>query len=341
MNIFNDINSAWKIFYSEIVNGDDESNHLLLNAKAKNPWFTPSFSKAAIQSANEWFLNNNLVSFCKRNPDNCIPNSEKKIGIIAAGNIPAVGLHDLLCALLSNTSIHFKPATSDSVLIPRFIEILHQQNDYWRSRVQLVDQLRGDFSAFIGTGSNNTNRYFKEKFSNIPSLLRHHRNSIAIIDQNDTEADFNALAHDVFQYFGMGCRNVSLVFIPKDFDLNRMINAFFSQYPWLIDFARYADAVKYYRSYFGLTIEPFWDAGFLLMREGERLDAPIGCLNVVRYSDVQSIQNFVSQNQQNIQCIVSNKNNTIGNTVFGRTQNPHFLDFADGINTLNFINNEC
>lgn len=335
--VFTDIRSAWQLFREEFASGFAPENPLLLKTRGNNPWFTPEYSLKALEAASIWMDEKTLVESTEKYKIPFPEASSKRLGIIAAGNIPAVGLHDLICGLISGMQVDFKPSSSDNVLIPRFIELLYAQSPAWRDQVRVVEFLSGNYDAFIGTGSNNTNRYFKDRYSTVPSLLRHHRNSLAYIKNDISEEQLSMLADDVFLYFGLGCRNVSLIFVPEDFDLNRMIKAFHARYPNLMDFSRYADAVKYYRSYFALMLEPCWDAGFLLMRQGARLDCPVSCLNVARYVDFAEVTAFVEQNQDFIQCIVGGGHEFPFNVDFGKSQFPEFSDFADGIDTLRFL----
>lgn len=333
-----DILEAWNLFREEFALLSPDENQLLQKARIANSWFIPAFSRVALEAADQWMNETTLMQAFTTHGFKVSAENNGRLGIIAAGNIPAVGLHDLVCGLLSGMEIDFKAAASDNVLIPRFIELVHEQNQALVGRIKNVDFLSGDYHAFIGTGSNNTNRYFREKYKTIPSLLRHHRNSLAWVVDSVSDEQLALLADDVFLYYGLGCRNVSLVFVPVDFDLNRLINAFHSKYPDLMNFSRYADAVKYYRSYFSLMQEPCWDAGFMLMRQGARLDSPVGCLNIVRYSEFGEVDAFINEHQDDIQCVVGNACDNITNTIYGKSQFPAFLDFADGIDTLEFLN---
>lgn len=306
----------------------DIKNNMCL-AEQINPWFTIDNQMYSFDYWSKTLTEENLKKWLKKLPKNTQP---KKIGIICAGNIPMVGFHDILSVILSGNFASIKLSSKDNVLIPYFLDELSKifkglKNFYeFSPKIQEVD-------AVIATGSNNTARYFESYFKNIPHIIRRNRTSVAVFSGKETDADLVNFADDVFRYFGLGCRNVTQIFIPEGFDLNRIFKAFF---PWkeIINHHKYANNYDYNKAVYLMNQYEIIENGFLLLKESDELKSPLAVLFYKRYKDMDEVRNFIAQHNEQLQCVVGNATNQIP---FGQAQKPRLDDYADGIDTLTWL----
>ncbi|MBP6389951.1 MAG: acyl-CoA reductase [Flavobacteriales bacterium] len=257
--------------------------------------------------------------------------SPRNVGLILAGNVPLVGFHDLLCTLLSGHCARVKCSSQDAGLTAGVVELLQRFSPELHARVELVDGRLGTVDAVIATGSNNTARYFEHYFAHVPRIVRKSRVSVSVLDGSETDAELAALGEDVFRYFGLGCRNVSKLFVPQHFDLDRVFRALF---PWkdIVLHGKYANNYDYYRALWLLDREPFLENGFLIVRETSALASPVSVLYVERYADSIQLNASLETEAHAIQCIVGH-----GYVPFGTAQKPGPEDYADGVDTLAFL----
>ena len=341
------------------------------NASKHNGWFTEENILLAIGSLGEMLREDKIRRWISKYPSNKYQVSGiKRVGVIMAGNIPLVGFHDFLCVLMSGNNFVGKLSSEDKFLLPAVAEILCEIEPEFKDKINFAPALKGgnaqspfrdlghtrsEVSALIATGSNNSARYFEYYFGKYPHIIRKNRNAIAILDGNETEADLKNLGKDIFQYFGMGCRNVSKIYIPLDYNLDTFFSA-------IVDFGDVINHNKYYnnhiyhRTIYLLHQEKFLDNNFLMLIESVQIASPVATLYYERYKSKKELFQKLEEQKENIQCIVSNfkslREESSGQVTpegvlqtshksvpFGQTQNPELWDYADGVDTMKFLLN--
>ncbi|TWP22533.1 acyl-CoA reductase [Apibacter muscae] len=302
-------------------------------AEQKNSWFTQENIFNALNYWDKVLEESNVNQWLSRYSLN--ENKNKTIGLVLAGNIPMVGFHDCLCCLLLGYKTKIKLSSKDNVLIPFFLNLWKETcNDLDFSFVEIIK----DCDAVITTGSNNTARYFEYYFKDIPHIIRKNRTSIAVINGNEKQEDLEKLAKDVFTYFGLGCRNVTQLLVPADYNLNQLFESFLS-YKDLIRHNKYSNNYDYNKAIYLLNKDKFWDNNLILLKESDNLYSAIGSLNVKFYKDHNEINTYIRENINDIQCIVSlnNEINGLETVPFGYTQKPELYNYSDGIDTIKFL----
>ena len=305
----------------------------LIESHSYNSWFTIDNLKLSLKNWSN-SLQENIISdwLSKYNIED---KSSKKIAIIMAGNIPAVGFHDLLCSLLLNFDCIVKLSSEDKLLIPFIVKFLESRNEKLKNKVTFESEKLKDFDGVIATGNNNSHRYFDYYFSKYPNLLRKTRHSIAVLDGKESDNDLSELSNDIFNYFGLGCRSVSKVFVPYGYDLDLLFNAFF-RHKEVVNHNKYVNNFDYNKAVYLMSKEKFIENGFIILKEESKLGSPIGCLFYEFYNDKKEITKLINNNSDSIQCVVSNINfNT--NIKFGQTQCPNISDYADNNDTIKFL----
>ena len=258
--------------------------------------------------------------------------SSKSIGLIFAGNIPLVGLHDLLCVLASGHSAQVKLSTHDTLLPAGVIEVLTTLQPAYAERIEVLDgQKMHGHAAVIATGSNNTSRYFVQYFGNVPHVIRQNRNSVAIIDADATEDELRALGDDIFAFYGLGCRSVSKVYFPEGFEKDRFFNAIFPLRE-VINHNKYANNYDYIKSIWLLNEEDLLDNGFVLLKQDSGLASPTGSLFWESYADRSTLKAQLDKREAEIQCVVARDG-----VPFGKAQQPRLSDYADGLDTMAWL----
>ncbi len=306
---------------------------LLQKAHIHNNWFTPQWQLYAL---NYWGVKLNVTDLNKWAGKYTFTNSPKKVGLIMAGNIPLVGMHDLVCILLSGHKALVKPSSDDPVLTPWIINELIKIDSRFENRIELVEKLN-DCEALIATGSNNTARYFEHYFSSVPKIIRKNRNSIAILTGNETDEELRALADDIFAYFGLGCRNVSKLMVPEDYNFNRFFEALES-YKEFGNHNKYFNNYTYHKAIFLMNIVPHLDNSFLLVKEDEKIASPLGALFTSPYKERNDIIEYLDKNRESIQIVIGNFDLIKECIPFGQSQNPNLYEYADDIDTMKFLN---
>ena len=305
----------------------------LIESHSYNSWFTIDNLKLSLKNWSN-SLQENIISdwLSKYNIED---KSSKKIAIIMAGNIPAVGFHDLLCSLLLNFDCIVKLSSEDKLLIPFIVKFLESRNEKLKNKVTFESEKLKDFDGVIATGNNNSHRYFDYYFSKYPNLLRKTRHSIAVLDGKESDNDLSELSNDIFNYFGLGCRSVSKVFIPYGYDLDLLFNAFF-RHKEVVNHNKYVNNFDYNKAVYLMSKEKFIENGFIILKEESKLGSPIGCLFYEFYNDKKEITKLINNNSDSIQCVVSNINFN-NNIKFGQTQCPNINDYADNNDTIKFL----
>jgi hypothetical protein len=264
------------------------------------------------------------------------PSTAKRIGVVMAGNIPAVGFHDFLMVLLCGHSITAKLSSDDRLLIPALAAMLVAIEPRFAERIHFSDGKLESFDAIIATGSNNSARYFEYYFKDYPKIIRKSRTSVAVLSGRETPEELRLLTDDIFSFFGLGCRNVTKVYVPVDYDLVTLLNST-GAWEHLKDHSKYFNNYEYHRAGMLVNNLPHYDTGFLLLREDEALFSPIAVLHAERYSTIENVLNMMHEKVDDIQCVVSQLDEIPDAIPFGEAQHPGLFDYADGIDTAAFL----
>jgi hypothetical protein len=295
--------------------------------KHYNGWFTEDSIYSAIDSLSNMLNREKMEQWVS---SYTYTSSPKRVGIIMAGNIPLVGFHDLLCVVISGHHAVVKMSSDDGHLLPIFLKKLTEFDSRISSHFSLEDRLSSS-EAVIATGSNNSAMYFEKYFGNQPNIIRRNRTSIAILDGTETAEEMVLLGKDVFSYFGLGCRNVSQLFLPKDMDINRFFAGIVG-YNDIVNHNKYANNYDYYKAIYLMNQEKLLENGFLLTKESDELFSPIAVLYYKRYEDKQELQDFLATNSDKIQAVIGHDY-----IPFGQAQHPSLSDYADGVDTMDFL----
>lgn len=311
----------------------EDFNYLIDRQKALNGWFTKRFVLDAIDAITGMLQREKLEKWLSRY-DISIEQS-KKVGVIMAGNIPLVGFHDFLTVLILGNELVAKTSSEDSTLIKKIAEVLIAIEPDFSDKIKLVEKLE-NFDVVIATGSNNTARYFDYYFGKYPNIIRKNRNSVAVITENDSTEELKALGKDIFQYFGLGCRNVSKLYVPENYDFKTFFEALFDDFKDIIDNNKYANNYDYNKAVYLLGSHQLLDNNFLLLKEEKSLSSPVAVLHYEYYNNLDELKQHLKTEKENIQCVVSN-NTEISSIKFGQAQKPELWDYADGVDTMDFL----
>lgn len=310
---------------------DAELNAVLRKSEIENSWMTIENQKFAL---NQWVSILNEENIKKWLSHYQIAKLPKKVGLILAGNIPLVGFHDVLATVLSGNIPVIKLSSKDRLLIPF---LLKKWNEFsgQEVRYELVDKLE-DFDAVIATGSNNTAKYLEYYFKDYLSIIRKNRTSIAVLKGDETDAELKLLAEDIFRYFGLGCRNVTRIFIPEDYRIDHLFENFIA-FKDIIHHHKYANNYEYNRAIYLLNQERFWDNNFVMLKEDEALFSPLSVVNFSRYSDLEEVRNFIQEHRESIQVVVAKPELGLESVGLGEAQNPGLDTYADHVDTMKFL----
>jgi len=295
----------------------------------KNAWFTPEFIQLAAKNImNEYLQKDKLLKWTNyyHLDDNIYP---KNIGVVMAGNIPLVGFHDFLCLFICGHRQTIKFSSKDTILLRHLVEKLYEFEPSCIKVISFADMLKG-CDAYIATGNNNSARYFDYYFGKYPSIIRRNRTSVAILQGNETADDLSLLADDVHQYFGLGCRNVTKIFVPEKYDFIPLLNAF-KKYEYFADHPKYRSNYDYYLALQIMNNLFYMTNNSILLVENTQLFSPISQLYYSYYNDSKSLLSELKANE-NIQCVVDNNDSQ-----FGKAQQPGLFNYADDIDTMNFL----
>jgi hypothetical protein len=318
------------------LDGKPDFEEIIIKAKVHNPWFDPRFTRIALQSIADWLSSEKLQNWTATYPENYFDEAETKIGVIMAGNIPLVGFHDFLSVLISGKVFKGKLSSQDEFLLPFLADKLIEIEEGFRDKIIFVSHLLKDFDAVIATGSNNSARYFDYYFGKYPHIIRRNRNSAAVLEGDESEEQLQALADDVFLYFGLGCRSVSKIFVPEKYDLTRLLDAF-TAYEFLHEHTKYFNNYEYNKSIFLLNKVPHLDNGFCLLTENESLASPVSVLHYEEYDDLEVLQRRLLTESAQIQCVAGGEKLHIPHEKFGNTQYPRLDEYADNVDVINFL----
>lgn len=302
-------------------------------SQSHNRWFTQEQVYFAISQWAEALTEENLDNwFSGYNLEDVQP---KTVGLILAGNIPLVGFHDFLSVLVAGHSVLVKLSSNDKYLLPFLAKYLITAEPQLAARITFTEGKLEGFDAVIATGSNNTARYFEYYFKDKPSIIRKSRNSVAVLTGNETTEELTALGEDIFRYFGLGCRNVSKLFVPKDYDFTAFFEAIFT-YSDIIHYEKYANNYDYNKAVFLMSNFKLLDNGFLTIKEDASHASPISSVFYEYYEDIDAIKQKLDAEHEQIQCIVGS-GYPHSSIPFGQTQKPDLLDYADNVDTILFL----
>lgn len=298
-----------------------------------NGWFTKENVLFAIEEWSKALTVENLEKWIT--PYNFKEQGIKTVGIVMAGNIPMVGFHDFISVLLSGHRVLVKQSSNDQRLLPVIADYLKSIDLQYKELISFTEGRMLNFDAVIATGSNNTSRYFEYYFANKPSIIRKNRNSVAILTGKETTAQLQALGRDIFRYFGLGCRNVSKLYVPIGYDFDQFYQAL---EPWssLLEHAKYANNYDYNKAVYLMSEFKFLDNGFLILKESKDFGSPIATLFYETYESQDALKIILKERKDELQCIVS-YNFVNGEIPFGKTQHPELFDYADNVDTLDFL----
>lgn len=302
-------------------------------AKNHNGWFTDENLQFACQCWSETLLEKNLKKWLSGYTIN--DSSGLTVALIMAGNIPLVGFHDFISVLITGHKALIKLSSSDKYLLPFLAKYLIAVEQGFEDYIIFTDEKLTDFNAVITTGSNNTARYFNYYFGKYPNIIRKNRNSVAVLTGNETQTQLEGLADDIFRYFGLGCRNVSKLYVPEGYNFDSFFNAMF-KWKQVINQNKYMNNYDYNKTVYLMSNIKLLDNEFLLLKEDINLSSPISVIYYETYNTITRVDKKISKESESIQCIVAEANikNEIG---FGNTQKPQIWDYADGINTIDFL----
>ena len=264
-----------------------------------------------------------------------LQNVNYKVAIITAGNFPLAGLHDLICVIITGNKAIIKPSSDDKILINFFVEFLHEEFPETNEIIEIASEKLGDFDKVIATGSNNTFNYFEYYFRDKSSLLRKNRNSIAVLSGDESENELKLLSDDIFIYFGLGCRNISKIFVPTGYDISQLKNKF-NKYNYIINHNKYSNNYNYQKTIKIMNNEVFTDCDYFLMSQSKEINPPISVIYYDYYDDLSQVCDLIKEKRNQIQCIVTNLK--INNSIrFGEAQDPKLDQYADNSDTINFL----
>ena len=323
------------ILLGELFNDAERFSAIFAQAEQQNSWFTQhnlTFARTTwATTLSEANIKRWLSAYKLSEPQNV-----KKILLIMAGNIPLVGFHDLLCVWVSGHKAVVKLSSEDKLLLPFIVKQLRDLIPEWAEAVTFSDEKVTNFDAVIATGSNNTARYFEYYFGKKPHIIRKNRNSVAVLTGKETQEELTALGKDIFQYYGLGCRSVSKLFVPQNYSFDAFFQAIYA-YRDIINEQKYANNYDYNKAVYLMSLFKLLENGFLLLKEDEKYASPIATLFYERYKDMATLNQRLEADKEEIQCIVSGGN--IPHTIrFGQSQVPSLTDYADGVDTMAFLN---
>lgn len=320
-----------KVAYNDVF-FDGFKNQLKL-AEEHNGWFTKDNLRFALNSWSASLTTENLHTWLA--PYTIEVEEPKKVAIIMAGNIPLVGFHDFLAVLITGHHVMVKQSSNDKHLLPYLTKYLQYIEPSFKEKISFINDKVEGYDAVIATGSNNAARYFEYYFKNKPSIIRNNRNSVAVLQGNETSEDLKQLAEDIFRYYGLGCRNVSKLFVPKDYNFNAFFEAIYHWHP-IIEKAKYANNYDYNKAVYLMSEFDILENGFFMIKEDKSNSSPIATAFYEYYEDLETLKVKLKAQAHQIQCIVS-KNFLDGEIAFGETQKPQLWDYADGVDTVKFL----
>lgn len=312
-----------------------ELQEVIERASRENNWLNIENIEKSIKSLSTWLQIDSLKEWVNSYDFKRV--YPIKIGLIFAGNLPLVGFHDLLCVLAAGLRADIKLSSDDQVLPKYVIQKLIQFEPLLQDQIQIVEKLK-DFDGVIATGSNNSSRYFEYYFGKKPHIIRKNRNSIAVLNGQETPEQLHVLGHDIFDYFGMGCRNVSKIFVPENYDIAKFYEGI-AQHDYVKQNFKYFNNYEFHKSIYLINKVDHFDNGFLLVKKDENLASPLSVIFMEYYESFEKLESILENISDQIQCLVTeeNLNVSIPKVAFGKSQEPRLMDYADRVDTMKFL----
>ena len=311
-----------------MISDDSNWQHIINSAYHKNSWFTPEFIELSAQNIANNFLTAVVLQklIDHYHLDNNI--SPKKIGIVMAGNIPMVGFHDLLCVFISGHNQIIKLSSKDDVLLKHLVEKLYEYNSEVRNYITIEDSLK-DCEAYITTGSNSSAEIFKQYFSKYPNIIRKNRTSVAVLNGKENHNELSKLSEDIHLFFGKGCRNVTHLFVPENYDFIPLINSF-NNFNYFSDNYKYKNNYDFQLSLVLMNKKFYMTNGSTLVLESDSLFPPPSVLYYSYYKDENFLKDLLIN--EDVQCVIG-----MNHIRFGEAQKPQIFSYADGVDTMQFL----
>lgn len=341
MKVENQIEAFLKLseMLSDFVEGKKDKyglEEICYRAENHNLWFTQKFIRLAMESISQMLNRTDMELLVNRYHLSLRPQKPKTIAVISAGNIPLVGFQDFFYVLISGNKYLGKLSQKDAILLRKIAEILVDLDAGFDSLIAFETELLKGFDAVIATGSNNSKRYFDYYFGKYPSIIRANRNSLAILPSDRQDDMYRELGKDIFYYFGLGCRSVSKLFVPRNFDFVKLLDQF-QEFEYVKDTTKYFNNYEYNKSVFLLNKIPHFDTGFFLLTENSAIVSPISVVHYEYYDELEEVRNILNNQKDQLQCVVSTEDKGGFYVNPGQTQHPNLLQFADNVDVLEFL----
>ena len=311
----------------------EELHAVVETSKRQNAWFTIQNTHQALTSWSQNLSSESLKNWLSEYALN--KTEAKEVAVIMAGNLPLVGFHDFLSVLITGHKVIAKLSSDDKMLLPCLAKVLIQLEPEFKDAISFTQERLPQFDAVIATGSNNTARYFEYYFKNKPNIIRKNRNAVAVLTGKESHEQLVHLGDDIFSYFGMGCRSVSKLFVPKDYNFDAFFKAMF-EHKDIINHHKYANNYDYNKAVYLMSLFPILDNEFMILKEDENFSSPISVVFYAYYTTPESLKTSLQQHSDQIQCIVS-EGFTENEIPFGNAQQPKLNDYADGVDTVAFL----
>ena len=302
-------------------------------AKEFNGWFTEDNVLFSLESWSKALTQENLDTWTSSYTFD--KNTSQTVAIIMAGNIPLVGFHDFLSVLISGHALLAKLSSNDKNFLPLVAKYLEYVQPQFKGRITFTEGKLENFDAVIATGSDNTARYFDYYFGKHPHIIRQNRNTVAILSGEENHDTLEKMSDDIFRYFGLGCRSISKIFLPKNYDLDTLFKAVF-KHKDIVNYDRYANNYEYNKAVYLMSLFDIRENGFLMLKEDKSYSSPISSLFYEYYENIDSLKDKLVQDSDKIQCITSELN-IPGSISLGKTQEPQLWDYADSVDTIAFL----
>ncbi|HMO62600.1 MAG TPA: acyl-CoA reductase [Ferruginibacter sp.] len=314
---------------ADYLNKNDTNwGETILKAQQFNAWFIPEFVQLAVHNIHNNFLQPQILQQWIQHYHIDDNTGGKNVGIVMAGNIPLVGFHDFLCVFLAGHQCSIKLSSKDEVLMQHIISLLHQWAPELQQQIVVAPMLKG-CDAYIATGSNNSARYFDYYFGQYPSIIRRNRTSVAVLSGNESPEELDRLSDDIHLYFGLGCRNVTKLYVPRGYDFVPLLNSF-NRYQYFLEHHKYKNNYDYCLSIQIMNNRFYMTNGSTLLLENAPVFTPVSQVHYEYFTDAETLQETLKADQ-NIQCIVG------AGVPFGAAQSPGIMDYADGVDTMQFL----
>ncbi len=311
---------------------------LFEKAYSHNGWFTAENIRLALENIVTMLKQEDLEKWVRNYPKGTEPPSARTIALILAGNIPLAGFHDLMCVLFTGNKALIKMSSSDEVMLPWLYELIIEVDPSLKSKISFTESKLENFDAVIATGTNNSSRYFEYYFKKYPHVFRKNRNSVAVLTGRENAEQLSLLGRDIFDFFGLGCRNVSKLYVPYDYNFKLFFEAI-HPYADAVNNKKYGNNYDYHRTILLMNKTALLDNNFILLKEDPSLQSPISVLHYAYYHSKDTLSRELEARKNDIQCIVSDGSFPVSAIPFGSTQSPRLWDYADGMDTIRFLQN--